>query len=72
MEDTKPLFTENQEFQYRYEALKISSFGISEGQYFIARNKSDNITIEIVFAEKMLFFEILIELKPAVTVDKGG
>ena len=40
MEDTKPLVTEKEEFQYRMETLKIALFGISEVSNPLQETKS--------------------------------
>ena len=72
MEDTKPLVTENEKFQYRDETFYKALFGISEDQYFNKRNEIDNITNENVLTTKTLSLETLIEVKPLFMGDKGG
>ena len=71
MEDTKPLFMEKIEFQYRDEALLLALLGISEDQFSNARNKINIFTIEKLFTTKWLSTETLMgDMKFVVMGDK--
>ena len=71
MEDTKPLITENGEFQYRDDTLYLALFGIPDCQYSNARPKIGKMPIENVFTTEKLLIETLIEkMENAVMGDK--
>ena len=61
MEDTKPLITENQEYQYRYETLKTAIFWKSDLQYPNTINKNDKISIENVSETKLILIDATLE-----------
>ena len=61
MEDTEPLITENQEYQYRYETLKTAIIGISDFRYPNTINKIDKISIENVFEIEVIFIDNMME-----------